>query len=52
MLTAVLVAFFGIANAQNTQWFGYYSGQRCFEGLKPGIYVVNIAGRSLKVMIE
>lgn len=31
---------------------GRYHGQRCFEGLKPGIYVANIAGRSLKVMIE
>lgn len=31
---------------------GCYNGHRCFEGLKPGIYVVNIAGHSLKVMIK
>lgn len=31
---------------------GCYNEHRCFEGLKPGIYVVNIAGRSLKVMIK
>lgn len=29
-----------------------YSGQFHFEGLKPGIYVVNIAGNSFKLMIE
>ena len=31
---------------------GCYNGHRCFEGLKPGIYVINIAEHSLKVMIE
>ena len=31
---------------------GCYHGQRCFEGLKSGIYVVNTAGHSIKVMIE
>lgn len=31
---------------------GCYNGYRCFEGLKPGVYVINTAGHSLKVMIE
>lgn len=31
---------------------GCYNGHRCFEGLKPGIYVINTAGHSLKVMIK
>ena len=29
-----------------------YDGQLSFEGLKSGVYVANIAGRSLKVMIK
>ena len=31
---------------------GCYNGHRCFEGLKPGIYVINTAGHLLKVMIK
>ena len=31
---------------------GCYNGHRCFEGIKPGIYVINTAGHSLKVMIK
>lgn len=31
---------------------GCYGGRYCLEGLKPGVYVVNTAGRSFKLMIE
>ena len=31
---------------------GCYSGQLHFEGLKSGVYIANIAGNTLKVMIE
>lgn len=31
---------------------GCYGGRCCFEGLKPGVYVVNTARRSFKLMVE